>query len=158
MYSSNNIRYRGSRGLARLRDDAQHLFPDLLMTQVVMDADLVVEPDSIPRLFDEYIALCRYAPWAAFRDETGVPYGAKLSFPMSGLPVEIHAGDISWQLVFNRYYVPSHIRIGEYRRRYFGYLARQYEQESDMQIKLGVFRGIFERMPGDRISVLDAVS
>ncbi len=154
--STDRPHYFSQGGLSILRDDIARHEPELMRSQIVMDTDKMPKPVDIAGLFESYFSLCQYYPWAAFRELTNIPYGAVLKKPHHGLPVEIRAGDMRWEHAFDRYYVPSHVRAPRYRRNYFDFLAQKYEQESDMKIKRGVFAGLYNLMPGQNISVLDA--
>ena len=146
--------YKGAMGLTNFRDDIRQVDPDLLLSQIIMEPG-VIEPDEVETLFDTFGELCTHQPWELFRAETRIPFGAKLSRQVRGLPIEIRGGDLRWQFEFGRYYVPPHIRLPRYREQYFDYLAPHYFDEADMKIKTRVMRDLLGLIPNGPTTVLD---
>ncbi len=103
-----------------------------------------------------FTTMLLYKPWEKFFRKTGIPFAMEFDQPIPKFPEYIELGELTLRKVFDRFLLPTFVNQSEYRNLFYKYFAEQYEQSSDMKIKDAVFKRLFELMPGDNISVLDA--
>jgi ubiquinone/menaquinone biosynthesis C-methylase UbiE len=132
------------------------LEPDRFYAEIIPEREMPFTGANIDESFDVFTNFLLYRGWEAFFRETQIPFAAEFTKKPTLFPKLISIGEIVFQKVFDRYSLPGFINHPTYRQRFYSYFAERYESEADQLIKSGVFAGLFSRMPGKNLAILDA--
>lgn len=133
--------------------------PDVFHADIHMDPrGQGMDTDGISDAYLTWEGVLLYKRWRNFYSKTVIPFAMEFDRPVPTFPQAIVAGDLVWEKRFDRYLLPTFVRAPKYRSRFYKYFAGKYESQTDMEIKEGVFAGLFRLMPGNDITILDAGS
>lgn len=143
-------------GYKFLLEKMKEMEPWMLTAEIGLADQETYTSEEVEEIILAFTTMLLYKPWEKFFRKTGIPFAMEFDQAIPKFPEYIELGELTLRKVFDRFLLPTFVNQSEYRNLFYKYFAEQYERSSDMKIKEAVFKHLFELMPGDNISVLDA--